>query len=615
MCGICGFNFDDRDLITKMSDLIYHRGPDDDGYFTDSKVSLGVRRLSVIDLSTGHQPQCNENNDIWIVFNGEIVNFLNLKKELESKGHNFSTKSDTEVIIHAYEEWGEKCLSKFRGQFAFCIYDSRKQILFLARDPLGLKPLYYFYRDEKFIFASEIKCILSHNVDRILNREALNYFLSMKYVPFNFTLLKEILKLPPSSYLVYNLRNKELNIEKYWNLNFKIDPNKSLKNFTKQLRTLLEESVKLRMISDVPLGAFLSGGLDSTAIVGLMSKLSDKPIKTISVGFEEGALFNELEYARSVAEYYNTDHKEIIVKAASSQILPKIIWHLDDLIADAATIPIYLMSKYAKNEIKVALTGDGADEIFGGYSVFYRRQKFNMFKYVPQKLLDFSMKFYDYIPNHLLRIGLSYINQSKNTESRFLRKIIHIPDEESNLIFPYHVEKIKPEIKNTFLPDLGIINQFINWDLKYQLPNQFNMKIDKMTMGASLEARLPFLDYKIVELAAQIPPTLKLHGNIEKYILRLAVKDLIPKRIVKRKKTGFNVPLNLWLKTGFRRLSENLLERLQKREKIINPHYVKIIRRNRFTPYFENRVWNLMMFELWYETFIENNGMTPIEIY
>ena len=615
MCGISGFNFEDKSIIKKMCDLIIHRGPDDVGIYTDSEVSIGVRRLSIIDLETGHQPQHNEDEDIWIVFNGEIYNFKELRSILENNGHNFYTESDTEVIIHAYEEWGLNFLNKLRGQFAFCIYDCKKDLLILARDHLGLKPLYYYYYENNFVFASEIKCILCHEIEKTVNKRSLNLFLSLKYVPFNQTLLKKILKLPPSSYLIFDLKRKELEVKKYWDLYFNINQDKSANQFAEELRKIIEESVKLRLLSDVPLGAFLSGGIDSTAIVGIMSKFIDEPVKTFSIGFEEGAPVNELEYSRFVADYYNTDHTEIIVKSSSYVYLPDIIWHLDDLIADAATIPIYLMAKHARKKMTVALTGDGADEIFAGYSIYYRRQKYNFIKFLPDKLLSSIMKFYKYIPIHILRIGLSYLNQSKTEENRYLRKIIHIPDEEKIKMFPYGVENISPMIRNKYVKDLDLINQFINWDLKFQLPNQFNMKLDKMTMAVSLESRIPFLDHKLVEFSSTIPPQLKLKGNIEKFILRLAVKNIIPSKILKRKKTGFTVPINMWLRTGLREISGDILDRLKKRKDLLKPSYINVIKRNRFNQIFENRVWNLIMFELWYETFIENDGLKPINIF
>lgn len=612
MCGIAGFNYEDKDLIKRMCDLMKHRGPDEFGFYLDSKISLGIMRLSIIDLITGNQPQHNEDQDIWIVFNGEIYNFKELRQILEKSTHKFYTNSDTEVILHAYEEWGEKCVERFRGQFAFCIYDSKKERLFLARDHMGLKPLYYYFNGNKLIFASEIKSILCHNIKRKVNKRAINLLLSLKYVPSELTLFKGIYKLPPASYLIFDLLIKKIKVKKYWNFNFKTIISRTTDELKTELKNLIEESVKVRLLSDVPIGAFLSGGIDSTAIVGFMTKFLDEPVKTFSLYFEEGAPINEQRYSRLVVEYYNTDHTEMVIKSTSYKILPKLVWHLDDLITDAAIIPIYLMAKSARKKMSVALTGDGADEIFAGYSVFYKNHIVQYPKFFPRSPLDSIMKFYNHIPSNKVKFFLSYLNKSKTEEDSYIRNLLTMYNIDKPDIFPYKVDNVEEMIKKTFVKNLDIVNQFTNWDLKYQIPNQYNMKIDKMTMAASLEARTPFLDYKIVKWAASIPPQLKLKKNIEKYILRLAVKDIVPPEILKRKKTAFGTPMNLWLKTGMKEVSSEILDRLTKRSDIIKPSYIKSIKKNRFIKYYQTRVWNLIMLELWYETFIENNDLKPI---
>lgn len=612
MCGICGFNFEQKSLLVRMCDLIEHRGPNDFGYYLDSNLSIGMRRLSIIDLKTGHQPQHNETEDIWIVYNGEIYNFLELREKLEDDGHNFYSKSDTEVIIHAYEKWGFNCVKKLRGPFAFCIYDKKKKILFLARDHLGLKPLYYFFDGENFIFASEIKCILIHNIKRVLNKKSLNLYLSLRYVPFQFTLFEAIYKLNPSSYLIFNLKKKKITITKYWDFNFESNETKSIQQIIRELKILLEESVKLRLISDVPLGAFLSGGIDSSSVVGIMCKLMDKPVKTYSIGFEEGAPINETRYAKIVADYCNTEHTELLIKSDCYKVLPLLTWHLDDLIADPATIPYYYMAKMAKEKITVALTGDGADEIFGGYSVYYQ-PKANYSHFISKRALNSIMRLYNYIPSQTLKILFSYLNLSKTAYERFLRGLIFIPDEEKKEILPYNYEEIQGIVESKINNDMDIINQYINWDLKYQLPSQYNMKVDKMSMAASFESRVPFLDKNLIEWATGIPANLKLRRNIEKYILRIAMKDIIPKEILMRKKTGFNVPVNLWLKTGFKEFVNETLKRLEIRKNLIDSYYIQKIRKHQSKRIYEIRIWILLMFELWYETFIENEGLKPIK--
>ena len=614
MCGICGFNFEDKKILHQMCDLLEHRGPDSEGYFTDSDVSIGMRRLAVIDLNTGAQPQHNEDEDIWIVFNGEIYNYIELTSQLEKAGHQFYTNSDTETIIHAYEEWGEKCLDKFRGQFAFCIYDSRKKQLFLARDHMGLKPLYYFFDGERFIFGSEIKSILCHNVPREVDKHAFNLYLSLGYVPFNSTLFKGIYKLPPASYLKCDFKKKKIEVKKYWNITFNVQRNKSINQLANELKILIKDSIKVRLISDVPLGAFLSGGLDSSAVVGIMSELMEEPVKTFSIGFGESASTNETKYSRYVSEYYNTDHTEIIVDSSYYKLLPELVWHLDDLIADAAILPVYLMAKHAKKNMTVALTGDGADEVFAGYYYYYEPIKSKINNFLPKKLLEKTMNSYKYIPSYKLRHAISYHNQIKTREGRYLRILLQVPDKEKFNIVPFITKDVTSIIKSKFNNQLDIVNQSINWDLKYQLPNQYNMKVDKMTMAASLEARVPFLDRQIVSWAATIPPELKLKGEVEKYILRVAMKDTLPHIILARKKKGFGTPVNLWLKTALKNVADEVLERLAKRKDLVNPDFIKLVKKNLLNPKFRKLPWNLIMFEIWYETFLESRDLKPIKL-
>ncbi len=614
MCGICGFNFVDKKSLHQMCDLIEHRGPDDVGFYTSSKISIGMRRLAIIDLKTGAQPQHNEDEDIWIVFNGEIYNFIELTQQLEKKGHQFYTNSDTEVIIHSYEEWGERCLNKLRGQFAFCIYDSQKKQLFLARDHMGLKPLYYYFDGELFIFGSEIKTILCHNIPREVDRYAFNLYLSLGYVPFNLTLFKGIFKLPPANYLKFDLENKKLELKNYWNITFIINRNKSLNQLAEELKSLIINSVKIRLISDVPIGAFLSGGLDSSAIVGIMSELMEAPVKTFSIGFGENAASDETKYSRYVSEYYNTDHTEIIVNPSYYNLLPELVWHFDDLIADAAILPVHLMAKHAKKKMTVALTGDGADEVFAGYYYYYDPIKSKINKFLPKILLEKAMKLYNYIPVYELRHAISYHEQLKTKEGRYLRILLQVHDKEKSHIVPFMTKDVKSIIKSRFIDQLDIINQSINWDLKYQLPNQFNMKVDKMTMAASLEARVPFLDRKIVSWASSIPSEFKLKGEIEKYILRVAMKDILPQKILTRKKKGFGTPVNLWLKKALKDVTDEILERLTKRKDLVKPDFIKLVIKNKLNPKFRKLPWNLIMFEIWYETFIENMSLNPIKL-
>ena len=551
---------------------------------------------------------------MWLIFNGEIYNFKLIKNQLEKCGHQFYTESDTEVVIHAYEQWGLKAFKKFRGPFAFCLYDSTKEMLYLVRDRIGLKPLYYYFDGEMFIFGSEIKSLLCHEIKRELELKALNLYLSLKFVPFNITLFKKIYKVPSSSYLEFNLKERKIKIEKYHELEFCISTDKTESELAKELRNIVEESIKIRLISDVPLGAFLSGGIDSTSVVGIMSKFLIEPVKTFSVVFEKGIKVDESKYSRLVAEHFKTDHTEITLESSYYQVLPHLIWYLDDLIADPAIIPVHYMAKLAKKEISVALTGDGADEVFAGYSVYYNSNLSRLSNYMPNYFLKSFMSFYDYIPSFKIRMALSFFHDSKNENARYIRAILNIPDNEMSNVVSFQNYNVKDLIMSTFIENLNIVNQFTNWELNYQLPNYYNMKADKMSMSASLEARTPFLDQEIIKWASRIPPELKLKNNIEKYILRLAMKDIIPREILKRKKQGFGTPVSLWLKKGLKKISYDLFKNLEKRKNIINPEFIKKIRRNRSNRYFEMISWTLLSFELWYETFIEGNGLNPIKI-
>ena len=344
-----------------------------------------------------------------------------------------------------------------------------------------------------------------------------------------------------------------------------------------------------------------------------MSKYMNNPVKTFSIRFEEGAPINKTKYSQYVADYYNTDHTELLVESSCYDLLPNLVWSLDDLIADAAIIPVYIMAKHAKNKMTVALTGDGADEVFAGYSEAYRAQKYNFLQFFPKSITNSLMTYYNYIPIHKIQLLLSYLNSSQNDIDRYFRFVLKIPDEEKNIMVSFRTENVKDLIRPKFIKNLDIINQFTAWDLKHQLPNQYNMKIDKMTMAASLEARIPFLDPKIVSWSASIPSNLKFNGKIDKYIFRLAMKDVLPPEILKRKKTGFGTPVSFWLSKDLRENSSIILERLNKRNSLIRPSYIKNIKRNRFNKLYENRAWNLIMFELWYETFFENEELKPIK--
>ncbi len=614
MGGICGFNFESRDLIKQMCDLIAHRGPEKAIYYTDSKISLGERISNLNRNISLNQLIHNEDNNLWLILDGEIFNNYELKIELESKGHIFNTNNNSEVFIHAYEEWATNCFDKFRGVFAFCLFDMKKNILILVRDHLGIKPLYYYYDGKNFVFSSEIKSILCHDIKRNVDKRALNMFLSLKYVPFKLTLFQDIYRLPSSSYLVFNLKEKKFKISQYNEYNFNINYSKSEVQLINELKNLIIDSIKIRLIKDIPIGVFLSGGIDSSSVVGVLSSLMSEPILTFSIEFEEGAPVNETKYAKMVSEFNKTEHTKYIIKSDFYSEIPTIAWINDDLFSDAAIIPLYLLGKKVKDRTNLIFTGDGADEVFAGYSVYYRTQPFNYLNKLPKKTLSILMRMYNYVPSYIIRRYFAYINQSQSMEDRYLRAICSIPDEEKIRIFPFKTESLIPMIKKTFIQGLDVVNQFTHWDLKYQLPSQYNIKADRAISATSLTARIPFLDRDIVKWSLTIPSNLKLNAGVEKYILRMAMKEYLPIQVLKRKKLGFGTPFNFWLRNGLNQISDTILENLEKRKDYFNPYFIKKIKRNKSNKYYQGIAWRLIMFELWYETFIENSDLKPIRI-
>ena len=574
MCGICGYyGLDDENLLRKMTDAVKHRGPDDVGFFSDKDVGLGMRRLSIIDLITGKQPIHNEDESIWIVYNGEIYNFRELRSSLEKMGHMFYTNSDTEVIIHAYEEFGENCVNKFRGMFAFAIWDSNDRKLFLARDRVGIKPLYYGIIDKKLFFGSEIKSILQYEAYKPqINVSAIHDYLSYLYIPAPKTIFKDIYKLPPAHILIY--KNGKITIKKYWDLAFPEQKNNGESFYIKKTRELLEESVRLRMISDVPIGVYLSGGIDSSTITGLMSKISDQPVKTFTVGFNDEE-FSELEYARCVSDYFDTDHHEYIVEADAFKLLPKIVMQHDEPFGNATSIIHYLISEQIRKNVKVALSGAGGDEMFAGYP-----------KYIGMRLAGYYCKIPGVIRKNLIeKILYSLPESRKETDyvrwgKLFVNAASLSPPERFYSMSSYFSEKEKYELyskgfkNNNFEDSFKFMKELFDsvpvndyeqqsfyTEVKSFLPYNVLEYTDKTSMAASLEARVPFLDHKLVEFSASVPYSIKLKGYNMKYLLKKAVKDLLPKKILKRKKMGFNPPTGLWLDRDLKDLIDEYLSK------------------------------------------------------
>ena len=567
MCGICGIvekkdQAPDPALLQRMARTLRHRGPDDEGYEIRGRAGLGFQRLSIIDLAGGHQPMTNEDGRYWIVFNGEIYNFASLQAELEQNGrHRFKTRCDTEVILHAYEQWGENCVGRLRGMFAFAIWDSRDQTLFMARDRFGKKPLVYADLPDAFLFGSSIRALLPHpGVSRDIDYTALELYLSYQYIPSPWTIFRSIRKLPPAHALTF--KNGSVTVQRYWEPRFDAKTSLSFPDAAQAMRLKLKEATQLRMVADVPLGAFLSGGMDSSVVVGLMSELSSRPVKTFCIGFEEEE-FSELPHARAVADHFHCDHQEWIVRPNALEILPELARHYGEPFADASALPSYYVAKLARQYVTVALNGDGGDETLAGYARYQVMKAARVLTLLPPALrraLGRAMRvFPDGPPPHstawrlkrLLGLGLENPDTYYFDTLCFVREAFK-PDLYSGFLKQETRSADAPSYLNRFLNegnDLRGIDRYLKADLQTYLPECLMTKIDVATMAHSLEARSPFLDHEFVELVATFPDDWKLKGLWgTKRILRWAFRDFLPPGILARKKQGFSVPIGRWFR-------------------------------------------------------------------
>jgi len=618
MCGIVGIitykEPIDEKLLIDMRDTLIHRGPDDEGIWisSDKKVYLGHRRLSIIDLSiAGHQPMSDEEKKIWIVYNGEIYNFQEIRQELEKRGYMFKSNTDTEVIIYSYKEWDIDCLQKFNGMFAFGIWDENKKLLFLARDRVGKKPLYIAKYKDKFVFASEIKAILKDkDFSREIDINALNFYFAYGYIPGEMCIFKNIKKLPPAHYGIIDI-NGELKIKRYWNIpNPVINEKISEKELLLELEDLLTDSVKKRIVSDVPLGVFLSGGIDSSLITAVMSKILDSPVKTFSIGFKEEH-FNELPYARIVAKYFNTEHYEFTVEPDSVGILDILSKQFDEPFGDSSMIPTFYVSKMTKQYVTVALSGDGGDELFGGYNnypVVLRDNK--IIKYIPYPLRKLMSNFSYLLPDgirvegFLKRLKCDFKENFADRHSIFRsfqrkkllnREIISILGE--NLILPEQY-RIGSVLGRT-LRDLTIS------DFHIYLPDDILVKVDRASMLNSLEVRAPFLDYRIIEFSySKVPDNFKLNGNTKKYLLKKLAKKILPQDLKLERKRGFSIPINEWFHKGWRNIYENLIYDIS--DEFINKNYaVRLLKLNDAKlGNHSARMFLIMMYLLWRKNYL-----------
>ena len=626
MCGICGFfqlEFEaDKNILKVMNDQLIHRGPDEEGYYFNRKVGLAARRLSIIDLFTGHQPLPSFSKRNWITYNGEVYNFKELKAELESKGYKFRTKTDTEVIVNLYEEYGIDFVNRLRGMFAIGIFDTINDRLILVRDHIGIKPLYYCVKpgSKNLVFGSEIKSIIKYpGIKKEIDREALDLFLSLEYIPAPHSIFKGIKKLPAGHMLIYDGHN--LQIKRYWEVERR-ECKGSLNELREEFLSLLKESVKIRMVSDVPLGAFLSGGIDSSAIVSAMSIFSTDKIKTFSIGFEEKS-YSELKYSDTVSQLFDTDHYTKNLSPDINELVHYLSDFLDEPLGDFSNFPTYLVSKTARDKVTVVLSGDGGDEIFGGYEHYIAQKIARTLDFPPFRPFHKSFaKITHLFPpselkkgfvNRMKRFSEGFENSYRNRHFRWMiflsnyqKRKLYSPDFLNDRFLDILPSRIPYNKYFEYGHQFEGINQDLYLDLKTYLVDNILVKVDRMSMATSLEARVPLLDTKIVEFAFSLPSHLKLNGSTTKWFFKKSMEGLLPDEIINRTKEGFSIPIKNWLKNDlkdlmFEYLSEKRVEadgffNYSTIKKMIDEHILS--KKNH-----SHILWALISFNLWKEKF------------
>ncbi|NEQ64715.1 MAG: asparagine synthase (glutamine-hydrolyzing) [Symploca sp. SIO2D2] len=632
MCGIAGcIHFDGTpakvEVIKRMTDAIAHRGPDGEGVYLSGSVALGHRRLAIIDLSTaGKQPLSNEDETIWVTFNGEIYNFLEIRRELLKLGHKFQSQTDTEVIVHAYEEWGTECLHRFNGMFAFVLWDERKGCLWLVRDRLGIKPLFYAYSSQGLVFGSEIKAILRHPyLERKIDYEALAYYLALNYTPAPYTLFADIRQLLPGHYLIVDAVGSVQEVE-YWELTYSEEGQGSEQSYLEEFNSLLADAINLRLVSDVPFGAFLSGGVDSSSIAYWMSRQMSEPVKTFSIGFNESS-FNELGYARQVAQHIQAEHYEQIVKADAAEILPQLVWHAEEPTADSSMVAVYYLAQMARQQVTMVLAGDGADEILAGYETYQAYYLHRLYQFIPAWLrkkaiaplinrlpvsdakVSWDFKLKRFVAGGELSAEDAHASWRMifNAEARqeLLSPVANRPGVGADVLELY---------RHTFARTNAChpLNRLLYVDTRFYLPNDMLVKTDRMTMAHGLEAREPYLDHRLVEFAASVPPNLKLkHWRQKKYLLKASMGGKLPSDILWRKKQGFNLPNSRWLKRELKVLFTDILsaKHLQEME-ILDQQAVAKLLDDHFQDKADNshQIWCIMTLALWWQQFFTKEG-------
>ena len=631
MCGICGVielpgGVPDPKVLDRMTDIVSHRGPDGRGVYVRDNAGLGHRRLSVIDIAGGAQPMANAEDTCAIVYNGEIYNHLDIRRELEGKGYRFRTRSDTEVILHAYEAMGDRCVSRLVGMFAFAIWDRRTKSAFLARDPLGVKPLYYTILDGRLIFGSEIKSILAYpGVSREINPRAVRKFFRYLFISGEETIFKNIFRLPPGTKMTWS--GGRPTFEKHWDpMALPSEPRVLRREeAVEQTRYLLSQSVRRRLMSDVPLGAFLSGGIDSSAVVAMMSRLTEIPVSTFTIGYPGVDRFiDETKYARAVSDHLATDHHEITVDSSALALLPRLIWHLEEPLADSAVFLTYIISKFARQWITVALTGIGGDEVFGGYRRYMAMRLWRLYNALPlaarkhlietvarrlpesraSKLLNYFRMLRQFVFSH-----------SASAEATYLEMFSAFGRERQQRLFTEadtadEADELEEMLVRCRREDF--LAQFMLFDLQTYLPDDLLVLADKMSMAVGLEVRVPFLDLDLVEWAQRLPSALKIRGMRRKSVLDAAMRPQLPRVVFNRRKQGFSAPISNWLRGGMRDLMEETLSPSgPEADGLLNREYLKEIWQAHLSGRkdFSHQLYSVLVFEQWRRVFIANNPL------
>ncbi len=620
MCGIAGIvSLGDRPPVAHelrdMCAAITHRGPDDEGFYLDSQVGLGMRRLSIIDLAAGHQPVSNEDGTVQVVLNGEIYNFKELRRDLQARGHVFSTRTDTETIVHLYEEYGKDCVRHLRGMFGFALWDTRKREFLLVRDRIGIKPLYYTECGGRLLFASELKSILQlPEVGREMNWGAVSHLFAFLSTPPDMAIISGIRKLEPGCLMTIS-PGREPVIERYWNLQFEPDYGKDEKYFVDRTRELLYESVNLHMVSDVPLGAFLSGGVDSSSVVAAAASMISEPLKTFSIGFTEPG-YNELEFARVVAKNFGTEHRELTLGPGALDEMENLAWHLDEPFGDSSAIPTYMVSKLAAQQVKVVLSGDGGDELFAGYDRYVVEQRERRRPPLPagrlltaiSRNMPAGMRGRNYLRHFSLTGAERYLDACTLFRREDIRKLFR-PDV-FEMLAPYEPWRAKAAHMES--QGGNWLTQLQSLDVNNYLPLDILTKVDRMSMAHSIETRVPLLDHKLAEFAATVPPELNLHRGTTKYILKQAVRGILPDQIIDRPKRGFAIPLSFWFRGKLNSYVRDLVLSDRSRQRgIFNTRYVEeLIVRNGRGQNLDLQIWMLISFELWARRFLDSASAT-----